>query len=296
MPIPAGQKVIETMMAIPTGEDTSGWYDFFKPLLRDAESRQQFTMPAQYMFKDIPKTGGIDDKVAWMVGEMDRFNIARALIGFTEGSQTTVAAYSRFRDRFFFNIAVDPNLGLEEVKRIRRLKREFGIEAISLSPAMTYPQFAINDKIAYPIYSACAEEGLPVFCTVGIPDPRVPGMGQKVELVDEICHSFPELTFVMRHGGEPWVDLAVKLLLKWPNLYYSTSAFAPKHYPKAIISFMNKRGAEKVLYGGYFPMGLSLDRIFSELQDLPIKDEVWPKFLYENAYKLLAPLPSGAGA
>jgi len=28
------------------------------------------------------------------------------------------------------------------------------------------------------------------------------------------------------HGCEPWADLAVKLMLKWPNLYYSTSAFA----------------------------------------------------------------------
>jgi hypothetical protein len=35
---------------------------------------------------------------------------------------------------------------------------------------------------------------------------------------------------------------AIKLLLKYPNLYYSTSAFAPKHYPKAIIEYANKRG------------------------------------------------------
>ena len=29
-------------------------------------------------------------------------------------------------------------------------------------------------------------------------------------------YDFPELVFVMRHGTEPWVDLAVKLMLKWP--------------------------------------------------------------------------------
>jgi predicted TIM-barrel fold metal-dependent hydrolase len=90
----------------------------------------------------------------------------------------------------------------------------------------------------------------------------------------------------MRHGAEPHVDMAVKLMLKYPNLYYSTSAFAPKHYPKEIINYMNSRGADKVLYAGYFPMGISLDRIFGDLQNLPIKDAVWPKFLYENAKKL----------
>jgi len=90
----------------------------------------------------------------------------------------------------------------------------------------------------------------------------------------------------MRHGAEPWEDLAVKLMLKYPNLYYSTSAFAPKHYPKSIIDFANKRGSDKVLYAGYFPMGLSLERIFAELENVPFRDEVWPKFLRENALKL----------
>ena len=89
----------------------------------------------------------------------------------------------------------------------------------------------------------------------------------------------------MRHGGEPWVDLAVKLMLKYPNLYYSTSAFAPKHYPKSIIHYANTRGADKIMYAGYFPMGLSLERIFTDMQDVPFKDEVWPKFLRENAIR-----------
>jgi uncharacterized protein len=92
---------------------------------------------------------------------------------------------------------------------------------------------------------------------------------------------------VMRHGAEPHVDMAVKLMLKYPNLYYSTSAFAPKYYPKEIIQFANTRGADKILYAGYFPMGLSLERIFAELAELPLRAEVWPKFLRTNALKVL---------
>ena len=87
----------------------------------------------------------------------------------------------------------------------------------------------------------------------------------------------------MRHGAEPWTAMACKLMLKYPNLYYSTSAFAPKHYPEDIIKFANTRGADKIMYAGYFPMGLSLERIFREMQDVPFKDHVWPKFLGENA-------------
>jgi predicted TIM-barrel fold metal-dependent hydrolase len=150
-----------------------------------------------------------------------------------------------------------------------------------------YPQVPINDKKMYPFYAKCVELDLPIFVCAGIPGPRVPFAPQHVELIDEVMYDFPELVFVTRHGCEPWQDLAVKLMLKWPNLYYSTSAFAPKHYPKAIIDYANTRGADKVIYAGYFPMGLSLDRIFRELRDLPLKDEVWPKFLRDNAAKVL---------
>ena len=90
----------------------------------------------------------------------------------------------------------------------------------------------------------------------------------------------------MRHGAEPWDALAVKLMLKWPNLYYMTSAFAPKYYPKAIIDFANTRGADKIMYAGYFPMGLSLERIFTEMPDVPFRDHVWRRFLRENAMRV----------
>ena len=56
--------------------------------------------------------------------------------------------------------------------------------------------------------------------------------------------------------------------------------------PKAIIDYANTRGADKVIYAGYFPMGLSLDRIFGDMPNVPFKDEVWPKFLRENAIKV----------
>jgi len=76
-------------------------------------------------------------------------------------------------------------------------------------------------------------------------------------------------------------------MLKWPNLYYSTSAFAPKYYPEEIVNYANTRGADRVIYAGYFPMGLSLERIMTDMPNVPFKDHVWPKFLRENAAKVL---------
>ena len=139
----------------------------------------------------------------------------------------------------------------------------------------------------YPIYAKCVELGIPIFCCAGVPGPRVSVAPQHVELIDEVMYDFPELVFVTRHGCEPWEALAVKLMLKWPNLHYSTSAFAPKHYPQAIIDFANTRGADKIIYAGYFPMGLHIDRIMTEMPAVGFKDEVWPKFLRDNAKRVL---------
>ena len=113
------------------------------------------------------------------------------------------------------------------------------------------------------------------------------GGAQYVGHLDEVCYDFPELKLVMRHGAQPWEELAVKLMLKWPNLYYSTSGFAPKYIPQAIIDYANSRGGDKVLYTGYFPFGLELSRIFAELDELPLREHVWSKFLSENARTLL---------
>ena len=79
MSMPSGIGVIDLMLNIP-GEDNRGWYEFMKPLFLDAESRQQFEMPAQYMFKDIPKTGKQDDYIAYTVAEMDKFGIATGTV------------------------------------------------------------------------------------------------------------------------------------------------------------------------------------------------------------------------
>jgi predicted TIM-barrel fold metal-dependent hydrolase len=196
-------------------------------------------------------------------------------------------ARDRFADRFVFDVGLDPNGGMDEVRRLRRLTKEYDVRAVSVFPCGCNPQVPIDDKRMFVTYAAAIDLDLPIFVNVGVPGPRVPMDPQKVERVDEVCWFFPELKFVMRHGAEPWDELAVKLMLKYPNLYYSTSAFAPKHYPKSVIRYANTRGADKVMYAGYFPMGLSLDRIFSDMRQVPFNENVLPKFLYENAKMLL---------
>jgi predicted TIM-barrel fold metal-dependent hydrolase len=264
----------------------SAQYDFIRKQTKDRESKESFEFPVEYMFKDVPKGLPTDEPVSLVLQQMDRFGIEKAMIGVSEGSAEL--ALKTFPDRFVPSGAIaDPNDVMGSVNAIRREYEQFGIAATSVFPAGTFPQVPIDDPKMYPIYATCVELGIPIFVCAGVPGPRVPFTPQEVSRIDIVMFDFPDLVFVTRHGCEPWEDLAVKLMLKWPNLYYSTSAFAPKYYPKAIIEYANSRGADKVLYAGYFPMGLSLERIFGELPNVGLKDEVWPKFLYGNAARIL---------
>ena len=284
MPGPVGLPVIDTMIGFP--HEGSAQYDFIRKQTKDRESKEDFEFPVEYMFKDVPQGLSTDDPVSLVLQQMDRFGIEKAMIGV--GEDSAQQALKMFPDRFVPSGAlVDPNDVMGSVNAIRREYEQFGIRATSVFPAGTFPQVPIDDPKMYPIYATCVELGIPIFVCAGVPGPRVPFAPQEVSRIDIVMFDFPDLVFVTRHGCEPWEDLAVKLMLKWPNLYYSTSAFAPKYYPKAIIDYANSRGADKILYAGYFPMGLSLERIFTDMPNVPLKDEVWPKFLYGNAARIL---------
>jgi predicted TIM-barrel fold metal-dependent hydrolase len=288
MPMPSDVGVIDLMIA-PPFPDAKRTYQFLRASLRDRESLEDFEFPAQYMFKDVPHPEPGEDAVSFLLDQMDRFGIERGMLGISfheERSADSLRAVRTHPDRFFGSYEVDPNRGMDAVRDLQRAVEELGVKAATAFPAGLYPQVAINDAKFYPLYAKCVELDIPICVCAGVPGPRVPFAPQYVGLIDEVCWYFPELKFVTRHGCEPWADLAAKLLLKWPNLYYSTSAFAPRYYPKAIVDFANTRGAEKVMYAGYYPMGLSLDRIFKELPDVPFRDHVWPKFLRENALRV----------
>ncbi|MGI8335557.1 amidohydrolase family protein [Actinomadura scrupuli] len=285
MSIPVGQPIIDTMIGFPM-RDPAKTYDFITRQTKDAESKHDLKMPAGYMFKDVPGDADLPaDPVAVTLGQMDRHGIAVGLVGIrSEDGRRAVTGHP---DRFAGCLSIDPNQVMDAVREITAMHAEYGIKAVDVFPAGAFPQVAINDKKMYPIYAKCVELGLPIFVCAGVPGPRVRLDPQRVEYLDEVMFDFPELVLVTRHGCEPWTALAVKLMLKWPNLHYSTSAFAPKYYPRDIVDFANSRGADKIIYAGYYPMGLTLDRIMTELPGVPFKDSVWPKFLYDNAARVL---------
>jgi hypothetical protein len=286
--MPDGLGVIDTMIGMPSA-DRRWWARSMAPLLLDEGSKGEFQHAASYMYKDLPPEPEMgEDPVAVLLREMDTHGVAQGLLPVTPDDAVATRAIREHPDRLIGSYLVDPLRGMEGVRELETVVRELGVKAAGFFPCGCVPQVPIDDRMAYPIYAKCVELDIPIFVNTGVPGPRVPMDAQEVRLLDKVCWFFPELRIVMRHGGEPWVDLAVKLMVKYENLYYSTSAFAPKHYPKEIIKYANSsRGRGKVMYAGYYPSGLTLERIFRELNELPIADETWPLFLRDNAREVL---------
>jgi predicted TIM-barrel fold metal-dependent hydrolase len=284
MPMPSDVGVIDLLIGFPS-HDARRHYDYLRKLTKDTES-QAADFPAEYMFKQVPNylpEGA--DPIATALQEMDVCGVAIGMLSNPESSLCQQALRDHPR-RFVLSLEIDPNDITGAVRKIRECKELYDIKAVTSFPAGCNPPVPVDDRRYYPVYQACIDLDLPIVVNAGIAGPRVPSACQDVMHFDQVCYDFPELRIVMRHGAEPWEELAVKLMLKWPGLHYMTSAFAPKYYPRAIIEYANTRGADKILYAGYFPMALTLERIFSELADVPLRDHVWPQFLRENAMRV----------
>jgi len=284
MPPLEGMGAVDLMIGFPSAEPARK-YDAVRRLTRDAGSAAM-TFPAEHLFRrppnELPEGA---DPVEVTLAEMDRAGVAVGMVSNPDG-EVAGRALRDHLDRFVASLAVDPNDITGAVRRIRQATDDHDIKAVTSFPAGCDPQVPISDRRYYPIFQTCIDLDIPIVLNAGVPGPRVPGACQDVAHFDEVCYDFPELRVVMRHGAEPQEDLAVKLMLKWPGLHYMTSGFAPRYYPQAIVDYANTRGADKVMYAGYYPMGLSLRRIVDELPGVPLKDEVLPRFLRDNAVRV----------
>lgn len=244
-----------------------------------------------YLFKELAELRARGTTLEQLVDEMDGAGVERGVLcagyGADDDRPWVCQAIERYPGRFAGSLVVNPKRGMEAVREVERFARDHGFRMVRFLAFDT--QLPYDHAAYYPIYAKCVELGLVVGVNVGIPGPRVPGKHQHPLALDEVCYFFPELKIVMSHGGEPWADLCVKLMLKWPNLYYMTSAFAPKHIPREIVSYMNTRGADKVMWASDYPL-LTFRRCMDEAAAMPFRDdERRRKFLRTNALKLFFP-------
>jgi predicted TIM-barrel fold metal-dependent hydrolase len=233
-----------------------------------------------YTCARVPGTS-IEAAISAALAELDRFGVERAGISLDDDPELARAALTSHPARFFARSEVDPQRGMDELRRLERLAEDHGLRAVTASPARLF--LPIDDKLFYPVFAKCVELDLAICPSLGVPAERVPFAPQKVERIDEVAGFFPELRIVMKDGGAPWQALAVLLMRTHPNLSYLTSRLLPSEIPAEIVAFANEDGAHQVLFASGGP---GLERVFKELPEIDFARQVWPRFLRDNAARV----------
>lgn len=241
--------------------------DFLKTVSREYFRREE------EVFRGTP--------LAEMVAMMDAAGIERGVLTADVNDPGPVVEMgSRYPNRFLYSVVVDPTGGMNAVRALERAVRDHGVRLVRMVPFLfNRPP---NDKVCYPIYAKCIELDVAVSVNTGIPGPPMPAEPQRPLHLDEVCLYWPELRIVMAHGADPWWGEAIRLLLKYPNLYMMTSAYLPKYLPEELIHFMNTRGRTKVLFATDFPF-LPFDRAVATARELPFREGVLDRYLRQNA-------------
>ena len=267
--------------------------------LMTARGAQDFLGDAAYAH--IPSylggdgTGGVG--VDALLGAMDTNGVATGILcpGLAggQGVEPSLAVADAHPGRFLVAAGVaTPATPTANVQRIRELAKHPRLSLVRVMPLAT--QVPINHPLHYPIYAACEELGLPVAINVGIPGPRVRSRVQHPELLEDVLIDFPDLVIIGAHMGHPYEELLMNYMRKWPNLYLSCTAYAPRYLDPALVRFMNtSKYRGRVLWGSdepWFPMTRSL----SEARALPLDADAMARFLGGTARRLLDRSAPGA--
>lgn len=187
---------------------------------------------------------------------------------------------------------VDPWKGKLAVDEARRLKEELGLVGLKFNPGRQF--FFANDVRFYPLWEQAAKLGLICLFHTGMMGNGAGirgGLGFKLKYtapipyLDDIAGDFPELTIISAHPGWPWVEDQLAMALHKGNVYVDLSGWAPKYFPPPLVQYVNTRLQDRVLFGSDWPV-ITPERWLAEFEGLPIKPEVRPKVLLENAKAL----------
>jgi predicted TIM-barrel fold metal-dependent hydrolase len=223
-----------------------------------------------------------------VIDEMDANGVERAVLMVSATNMKTSAMkFVQARpDRFVLGFG-----GLDLLKPIPSLKllesfvKDNPVAYTSAGPAFRGDgMYNPENAVYYPLYYKCCELDLPLCMNAGLPGPPIAGEAQNPMYYDRVMVRFPELKLCMIHGADPWWDIAIRLMIKYPNLHLMTSAWAPKYLPQSLLHYMRTRGKTKIIFASDAPI-LSITRTVGEAVKLDLPPEVLDNYLYGNAQR-----------
>ncbi len=129
-----------------------------------------------------------------------------------------------------------------------------GFQGLKLAPI--YQNFHVMDERMQPVYAFCEKRGIPMLIHQGTTFPRRAPLKYALPIqVEDVALEYPGLKIVVAHMGHPWVEDAVVLIRKQPNVYADISAlyYRPWQFYNALMLAQEYGCGHKLLMGSDYP-------------------------------------------
>jgi predicted TIM-barrel fold metal-dependent hydrolase len=237
----------------------------------------------------------LQDSLELLFEEMDSIgNYIGCVTGINQGADPASGGFgnkelydlvSKYPDRFIGLGVVDIGDRRKALDDLDRCINEFGFKAINIVPGSYKVPMYADDRRLYPLYSKCADMGVPVFILVGGNSGLDISYSNPVH-VEHVATDIPELKLVVNHGAWPWVTQILQVVRRRPNMYLSADIYLTFPGGDQYVDAVNVYLSDRFFYGTAYPF-TPLGPYYEEFKSLGIKEEYMDKVLYKNLAELL---------
>lgn len=194
----------------------------------------------------------------------------------------------RHPGRFAALLVVDPTRGMAGVADARsRIADDPTVVGLYLHTHSWDRRFDHADY--YPWYAMCADLDIPVAMQAGTSGGLMASECGHPIGIDRPALYFPGVRFVLSHTGWPWVDEAVSMAMKFPNVYLGTGAYPPRHWHASVHQFLAGPGRRKVLFGTNFPT-VAHAKALAQIAELDMREDTRERLLGGTALEVFTRL------
>ena len=175
-------------------------------------------------------------------------------------------------------------------------------ECVGIKLYPGYQHFYVSDDSLEPLYKLAVKYGKPVAIHTGLTAMSGAYLRYSHPLViDEAAAKFPNVQFVMCHLGEPWINDAVAVLSKNPNVATDLSGMLEGKIPdmewflkkkkfyieqmRGWLEYLNDY--KRIMFGTDWPLANLSDYI--EFTKAFIPQEEWEQVFYKSAMDIYKP-------
>ncbi len=228
---------------------------------------------------------GVDSTAEGIVRLMEQYEVERTILCARDhmGNEEVVQACREYPDKFWPLVYVNPLEGAEACrKKIGIYTEEHGFMGIKMNPLRH--AFVADDLCVDPVMEEAERRGLPVFIHSGHPPYSLPW---SIALLAERYPSVKVVMIHMGHGHGVYIDAALKMAKRYPNIYLEMSGMP---MGVKIREAYRQVGPDRILFGTDIPFhhpSVEIQKVLTCGLDEREQEDVF----YNNAKKLM----TGAG-